>query len=779
MNKFSYFWRRGLWTLCSLLMLITFTFCILYIYLEHELPDVDTLKDIQLQVPLRIYTKEGLLIAEYGQKRRIPVKYKDIPKPLIDGILATEDQRFFEHPGVDLFGLGRAAISIIKTGRKSQGGSTITMQVARNFFLSRKKTYLRKFNEILLAIKIDKELPKEKILELYLNKIYLGNRAYGVATAARVYYGKKLQNLSLAQMAMIAGLPQAPSSQNPLANPKAALKRRNHVLARMLEEEKITKSQFLAAIAEPISAKYHQKKVEVYAPYVAEMIRQSLFEQFGEDAYNKGYKVYSTIEAKTQLAANRAIEDNLLAYEKRHGYKGPIAHLKADADASQKTLKDLLAPYPIISDLIPAIITDASEQEITVFTKSYEFISLPATKFAWAFNAKKTINLKDKFKQGDVIYLRKDEDFALSQVPEVEGALVSLDNKNGAIRALVGGFNFQKSKYNRVTQAKRQPGSSFKPFVYAAALDKGFTLASIINDAPVVVEDSSLLESWRPQNHTKDFNGPTRLREGLVRSRNLVSIRILELTGIDYALNYLKNFGFDENELPKSLSLALGSLTLTPLQITKAYSVFASGGFDVEPYLIQSIKGSHKTIMEAMPKTVCHNCDNKDELHLAPQAITPEVAYLVDSALRDVIQNGTGRAAKSLNRLDIAGKTGTTNQQLDAWFTGYGGGLTTSVWVGFDKPKTLNEYASKAALPIWVNFMKSALEDRKSARVKLPNNMITLRINNESGLRTSEVKNSRFEVFRKENTPEWEPDDSITVSNEDSHQTSKPAEDLF
>lgn len=781
MNKFSYFWRRGLWTLGSLLMLSLLSICILYIYLENKLPDVETLKSVQLQIPLRIYTEDGLLIAEYGQKRRIPVQYKNIPKPLIDGILATEDQRFFEHPGVDLLGLGRAALQLLKTGEKAQGGSTITMQVARNFFLSRKKTYLRKFNEILLAVKIDREFSKEKILELYLNKIYLGNRAYGVATAARVYYGKKLSSLTLAQMAMIAGLPQAPSAQNPIANPKAALKRRNHVLSRMLEENKITRDEFIEAIHQPITAKYHQKKVEVYAPYVAEMIRQSLYDHFGKNAYNNGYKVYSTVNSTLQKAANDAVENSLLAYEKRHGYKGPIKHYSLLENTSPATLESLLTDYPIVSDLIPVIVTQVEENQLEAYSKTKEALILPYSSFEWAFKGKKRdLTLSSQFSIGDVIYLRKTKYWELSQIPEVEGALVSIAPENGAIKALVGGFNFQKSKYNRVTQAQRQPGSSFKPFIYAAALNKGLSLASIINDAPLVVDDPSLMEAWRPQNHTKEFYGPTRLREGLIRSRNLVSIRVLELTGINYSINFLKNFGFDEHDLPKSLSLALGSLTLTPLQITKAYSIIANGGYAIEPYVISSIKKTNnRIVLLAKPKTVCNDCEAPKE-EQAERVLTPEVTYLIDSALKDVVQNGTGRGAKVLGRSDLAGKTGTTNSQLDAWFTGYAGGLATSVWVGFDKPRTLNEYAAKVALPIWVDYMKSALDGKELKLMKQPNNMVTLRINNSTGLRTTRLKNSRFEVFRKENIPEWEPNESQTT-NSVAHESApqKGIEDLF
>ncbi len=477
MKKSAYFWRKGLWALVSLFFVLFVCVSLLYIYLQSQLPNVDSLKTVQLQVPLRVYTKDGQLIQEYGEKRRIPVTYEQIPPTLIHALLATEDQRFFDHPGVDIMGLGRAAVRMIKTGTKSQGGSTITMQVARNFFLSRKKTFLRKFNEILLAIKIDRELPKEKILELYLNKIYLGNRAYGVGAAAQIYYGKTLNQLTLAEMAMIAGLPQAPSTQNPIANPAAAKKRRDHVLERLLEEKYITEEQYQQAINEPINAKLHGTGVKVFAPYVAEMIRQSLYDSFGEKAYTKGYKVYTTIEGPLQTAANNAVFTQLMAYDKRHGYRGPLTNI-GDKDSQVAAKRALtLSKYPVISDFVPAVITAVNGQDAKAVTAHEHLVSLPWSGISWAKPAlrkgwvgRAPTTAAQVLHVGDVVYVRNIDDiWTLAQMPQVEAALVSLNPQDGAVLSLLGGFSFEKSKFNRATQSSRQPGSSFKPFVFAAA----------------------------------------------------------------------------------------------------------------------------------------------------------------------------------------------------------------------------------------------------------------------------------------------------------------------
>jgi len=779
-----FLWRFGLRKLVNVLIMFTLFFCVLYIYLESQLPDVDSLKQIKLQVPLKIYSHDGKLMGEFGEKRRIPVKYDEIPPLLVHAVLATEDQRFFEHPGVDFWGIGRAAVELVKTGRKSQGGSTITMQVARNFFLSRKKTFMRKFNEILLAIKIDSELPKEKILELYLNKIYLGNRAYGVAAAAKVYYGKNLNELTLAQIAMIAGLPQAPSSQNPIANPTLAKKRRDHVLERMQEEGFISEADMNQAIQTPLTAKYHGIHIALRAPYVTEMIRQNLYDQFGDQIYQQGFEVRTTIDSTLQETATNALENALIAYTKRHGYRGPLANLGLSDDGSRdERLVKALKRFPSVGRLVPAVILSVDEKKAQALTAKGEHINLPWIGMKWARKQLKHGYVgawpkkpADIFTIGDAVYVEDQDYWQLSQLPKVEGAIVSMNPKDGSILALSGGFNFYQSKYNRITQASRQPGSSFKPFIYAAALAKGFTLASIINDAPVVVDDPSQANLWRPHNVTNQFYGPTRIREGLIRSRNLVSIRLLEAVGIPYTLDYLQRFGFHREELPNTLSLALGSLTLSPMELTKGYAVFANGGYLVEPHVIDSIKdGNGQIVLDTLPTIACGTtCDDVPADQQAKQVITPQVSYLINSALRDVIQNGTGRFAKVLKRNDIAGKTGTTNDQLDAWFAGFNQDIVTTTWVGFDNPKSLREYASRLALPIWIDYMRVALKDKKQHRLSIPPGMSTVRIDPKTGYRTQNLDVGIFEVFRNENIPNFQ-DETVSFPK----KATVPNESLF
>lgn len=732
--------------------------------MASQLPDVESLKTVQLQVPLRIYTKDGKLIQEYGEKRRVPLDYEEIPPTLVHALLATEDQRFFDHPGVDILGLGRAAISVIQTGSKSQGGSTITMQVARNFFLSRKKTYLRKFNEILLAIKIDRELSKEKILELYLNKIYLGNRAYGVGAAAQVYYGKPLSTLSLAQLAMIAGLPQAPSTQNPIANPMAAMKRRNHVLERLHEEDYISEAQYQEATQEPITAKYHRTKIDISAPYVAEMIRQSLYEHFGPEAYTKGYKVYTTVDSKLQAAANKAIIDNLLAYDKRHGFRGALANVGSVKNESLENLHALLGQYPTIHRLQPAVVVSVTPQSVTIETQHNANIELSWKGLLWARKAlkhgwvsKPPKKASDIVREGDIVYIEQTaKGWELSQLPEVESALVAMQPQDGAIKALTGGFSFKKSKYNRVTQMERQPGSTFKPFVYAAALNKGYSLATMINDAPIVVTDPSQVSDWRPQNASRTFNGPTRLKEGLIRSRNLVSIRILNDIGVDYAIDFISKFGFKKESLPKTLSLALGSLTVSPMDITTAYAVFANGGYKVEPYLIDRITDEEdEVLVQASPLQAPQAyAETTTPLATAPQVLPQDISFLMHTALKDVVRLGTARSARSLHRDDIAGKTGTTNDQVDAWFTGYNPELVATVWIGYDSPRSLHEYAARLALPTWVDFMKVGLQALPQREEHTPENIIAAPIDPKTGLLLdSEDPKAITEYFRSNEVP--------------------------
>ncbi|MBA2648138.1 MAG: penicillin-binding protein 1A [Legionella sp.] len=765
MKKKAYFWRKGLWALLSLFFLLIVGGSLVYLYLESQLPNVDSLKTEKEQVPLQIFSKEGLLIQEYGEKKRIPITYDKIPPTLIHALIATEDQRFFEHSGVDIMGLGRATIRMIKTGTKSQGGSTITMQVARNFFLTRKKTFLRKFNEILLAIKIDRELSKEKILELYLNRIYMGNRAYGVGAAAMVYFGKPLNELNLSELAMIAGLPQAPSTQNPINNPLAAKNRRDHVLSRLLEEHYITKDQYNDAVNQPITAKYHSTNIDVSAPYVAEMIRQSLYENFGQDAYTKGYKVYTTIDGKLQNTANQLVEKNLLEYDRRHGYRGPVANIPEEDTKSSLLRQHHLAQYPMLNHLTPAIITQVKAQEAHAVLQSGQSVIIPWKGIAWARPALKKgwmgsspTKAEQVLTVGDIVYLRfTDNAWELTQIPEAESAMISLNPKDGSILVLVGGFNFLKSKFNRATQSARQPGSSFKPFVYAAALNNGYSLATLINDAPIVVDDPSLPNLWRPHNVNLKFNGPTRLKKALVLSKNLVSIRILDDIGIDYAIDFLTRFGFNKQSLPRGLSLALGTLSISPMDLTAAYAIFANGGFKIEPYLIDHITNTDgKLLLQSKPTLVCNPCNNgeADTSALAPRVIPEDIVYLMNTALKDVVQQGTARAARTLNRLDIAGKTGTTNDQVDAWFAGFNSDIVTTTWVGFDNPKSLHEYAAGLALPLWIDFMKVALEGKSETQLTQPSNIVTVRIDPISGLLAKPNQtNSILEYFRDKEVP--------------------------
>ncbi|MBL4647503.1 MAG: penicillin-binding protein 1A [Gammaproteobacteria bacterium] len=763
-----------------LLIVITIIGTIAVMYLEQQLPDVSKLKTIQLQVPMRIFTNDGKLFAKFGEKRRIPVEIKDVPPLLINALIATEDHRFYEHSGVDIIGLARAAIKLYVTGKKDQGGSTITMQVARNFFLTRKKTYTRKIREILLALKISRELSKQKVLELYLNKVYLGKRAYGIAAAAQTYYGVPLDELTLAQMAMLAGLPQAPSALNPISHPFAAKRRRTIVLGNMLEQHHINQQQFDEANNAPIAASYHYLNVSLKAPYVAEEIRDKLVRQYGSKAYSMGLTVYTTIDSHLQHAANQAVRHAILAYSQRHGFRKPQQNWGTPPD-DLRAWQERLYKITTINSLIPAIVLTVEAQQITVLLTGGETIILPWQGLSWARPqlangsvGKMPEQAKQIVKIGDVIRVLKttDDAWQLSQIPEVEGALVSLNPHNGAVLAMVGGFDFTRSKFNRVEQAERQPGSGFKPFIYSAALNKGLTLATLINDAPIVTKMADQVELWRPQNDTKKFYGPTRLRVGLTKSRNLVSIRLLQEIGIPYTIDYVKRFGFSGKNTPPNLSLALGAGDVTPLQLATGYAIFANGGYRVKYHLINKvINEKNEVLFQAHPEQACvKNCftDNtikqeaKDkttqtitnENPLAPRVITAQNAYLMTSALHSVIQQGTGRGVRVLNRSDLAGKTGTTNDQHDAWFSGFNSDIVAVVWVGFDQPRSLYEYGAQAALPMWIDFMRIALNDKPTHTMPRPLGLTTIRINKKTGLPTkSDSDNTLFEVFRQQYAP--------------------------
>ncbi len=785
-----------------------------YFVLMPQLPEVNRLEDTGYQVPLRIYDRSGQLLAEYGEHRRIPVKYEAIPKKIEQAFLAAEDDQFWNHYGVDPLALMAAAYELLATGTKTRGGSTITMQVARNFFLSPEKTYKRKLNEILLALKIEKGLDKKTILELYLNKIYLGKRAYGVVAAAQVYYGKSLDELSIAQAAMIAGLPKAPSRYNPIINPERALIRRDHILRRMRQLDYIDEEQYQQAKAEPVTAELHGSKVSADARYVTEMVRKKLYEQYGDELYSSGMKVYTTIDNGLQVAANRALRKALLDYDRRHGYRGHAGHIdwkQVDVDP----FEDGLVEAEQVGNLIKGVVKSVAKNKAVVALPDFRSVEVPFAKgIDWARDyinenrrGPELKSARQRLQPGDVIWLeQRDDSWLLAQLPDVEGAIVSLDPQNGAIRALVGGFDYFRNKFNRATQARRQPGSNFKPFIYSAALEKGFTPATLINDAPVVFDDDSLEATWRPENYSGRVYGPTRLREALVKSRNLVSIRILQSIGLRYAIDYVQRFGFRRDEMPYDLSLALGSGAFAPLEIVRGYSVFASGGYRTDPYFIERIESNYGDLLyQADPLVVCRkDCkpsktpDSGAEQapaekvgatagadgskpkgeegekpavvaeagppRPAPQVIREENAYIMRSMLREVVQRGTAVRAKVLGRPDLAGKTGTTNDQKDAWFSGFTDAVVTTAWVGFDDQKPLGsrETGARAALPMWIDFMRVALKDTPVTTDRQPGGVVSVRIDADTGERaTARTVNSRFELFVQGTEPQL-PDEMVS-----------------
>jgi len=768
------------WSVISSLCGAAFLMASFYLYLLPTLPNTAQLKTTQLQTPLRIYSQDKKRIAEFGEKRRTPINIHSAPKQMINAFIAAEDNRFFEHVGIDIKGLARAASQLISTGRIQSGGSTITMQVAKNFFLSRERTFIRKFNEIFLALQIEQTLSKAEILELYLNKIYLGNRAYGVHAAAQVYYGKEILSLSLAQIAMIAGLPKAPSSFNPLANPGRALIRRNWILNRMLELGMITKTQLIEAHDSPITASFHGGKSELHAPYVAEMARQEIIKKYGANAYTSGMKAYLTIDSKLQEAANKAMKNGLESYDLRHGYRGPIKIIPEtqlqDRDFLLKQLRNTKVPQHRMA----AIVLTLDETSASLLIKDGSLITLEFEQTKWA-KPFKTIDrigktpkhINEILSIGGIVEVstQRDKDnnqyYKLDQTPNVQGALISFKPNNGAIQALVGGYDFNMSHYNRAIQAKRQPGSNFKAFVYLAALENGATASTLINDAPIVFEDKNLEAAWRPENSSGKFYGPTRIRKALYNSRNLVSIRLLKETGVRKTLKTIKKFGFNMSALPKDLSLALGSAALPPIEIAKGYSMIANGGYKIEPHLIDYITDQNgKIIYRTNAPIVCDKCDTNnqqatDSLDAPTTVPAQRIAdardiYILHSMLKDVIKKGTGRRALKLKRNDLAGKTGTTNDQKDAWFSGFNTEVQTSVWVGFDQPKTLGrrEYGAKSALPIWNEYMAIALQDSPEAHMKQPEGLVTVRIDKETGqLAQPGAKNAIFEIYREEFAP--------------------------
>ncbi|RTZ63781.1 MAG: penicillin-binding protein 1A [Aquificaceae bacterium] len=774
-----------------------------YFYYTPKLPSVNELRNTQLQLPIRVYSKEDKLIAEFGQFRRRPVKIDDIPPQMVNAFIAIEDARFYQHRGVDFKGIVRAAFTAIKNRKVSQGASTITMQLARNVFLSSERTLTRKIKEMYLAIKIEKELSKKEILELYLNKIFLGKRAYGVGSAAEIYYGKKLKELSLPQMAMIAGLPKAPSKYNPINRPKRAKERRNYILKRMYEQRYINQREYAQGVKAPITAKIHHTETQTYAPYMAEMARADAIKRYGVDnIYKLGLNIYTTLDSKEQDLAIKTLRSHLIQYTLRHGYRGAEDHIDlAEFNSREKQAKKLKS-YKTYANIHPALVLKSNKKQAILYTNQQSKpITLKLSQVAWARpyinenrRGKKIKKVNDVLKAGDIVRVQKNKKgvWKLTQIPRVTGALVSLDPKDGAIDAIAGGFDFTYSKFNRAIQARRQPGSSFKPFIYSAALAKGSSPASIIDDAPLELKGST----WDPQNYGHKFGGLTRLRVALAKSKNIVSIRLLQKIGLSYAIDYATKFGFKKKSLPADLTLALGTNSATPLQMATAYASFANGGYKINNYFIRKIVDKNHTVLyQANPKTACSTCssdrlvqtDNNDssdqlkESRFAKRIMKPYVNYQINTMLQDVTRYGTAaRAGRTLKRSDIAGKTGTTNDQKDAWFCGFTPKKVTTVWVGFDQLKPLgkHETSTQAALPIWIDFMKVVLKGTKISKFQRPKGLINITLDAESGLQPSQTTiNTIVESLTPEQIP-TEEDRFEYMQALDGHAFEKLNEDL-
>ncbi len=749
------------------------------LYLSPSLPDVETLRDVELQTPLRVYSTDNRLIAEFGEMRRFPISYEQIPPAFVHALLAAEDDNFLNHHGVDPMGLLRAAAELAQTGHIQTGGSTITMQVAKNYFLSSKRVFSRKLNEILLALQIERNLSKQEIFELYVNKIYLGNRAYGIEAAAQVYYGKSINELPLADLAMIAGLPKAPSRYNPIANPERTKVRRDWILDRMLTLGYIDEASYREAVATPITARNHGANPEMEAPYIAEMARLEMVERYGNEAYTQGFNVYTTVDSRLQEMANSALRDGLQEYDRRHGYRGPESR---NPEITLEQGLAMLEGYRSMGGLEPALVSAVNSDNVEIRLRREQTGIIAWENMNWArpYLSANSMGPRpgkpaDVLKPGDIIRVSRLEgdQFRLAQIPQAQSALVVLGPQDGAIKALIGGFSFLQSNYNRVTQARRQPGSSFKPFLYCAALDNGYNPASLVNDAPLIFVDDYLDSIWRPQNSGGDFLGPIRLREALYRSRNLVSIRLMQDLGVDKALTYIERFGFSREELPRNLSASLGTSELTPLQIAQGYTAFANGGYAVKPYLVERIEDRYGNLIDYARPAVTPDLTEeqtarlqsyaeRQETETAEEPVTAErivdarTIYQLNSMLQDVVRRGTAVRARALQRNDLAGKTGTTNDQKDAWFSGYNPDLVATAWVGFDQPATLGrrEYGGTAALPIWMQFMGAALEGVPDRTIPMPSGLVTARIDPTTGRSAPPGSSDAFlEIFKQEEAP--------------------------
>ncbi|MFA0404369.1 penicillin-binding protein 1A [Vibrio sp. 10N.222.52.C12] len=828
-----------------------------YFYVKPELPDVATLRDVELQTPMQVFSQDGKLISQFGEKRRNPVTYDEIPRHLVEALIATEDSRFYEHPGIDPIGITRAALVVAMSGSAKQGASTITQQLARNFFLSNEKKIMRKIKEIFIAIHIEQLLSKEEIMELYVNKIFLGHRSYGFGAAARVYFGKDLPDLTLSEIATLAGMPKAPSTMNPIYSVERATNRRNVVLRRMLDEKYITQAEFDDARSEELISKYHGAEIELSAPYVAEVARAWMVERYGEEAYTSGMKVYTTVDSKLQKAANQAAIKNLLGYDERHGYRGAEKVLWQTAQSAwdQEQIVKHLKSQPTYGDLVPAVVTAVDSKSAQIWVKNQGEGTIEWQGMNWArkfltdnrqgpapSQAKEILEVGEQIwvrheaVTGDEVSEEPTEESAtaesetpivwrLSQVPNANTAFVAMNPNNGAVLSMVGGFNFVHNKFNRATQSIRQVGSGIKPFIYSAAIEKGLTLASLINDAPINQWDKSQGTAWRPKNSPPTYVGPTRLRIGLAQSKNVMAVRVLREVGLDDTRNYLTRFGFDIDEVPRSETIALGAGSLTPMKVAQGYSVFANGGYYVEPFYISRIETPFgETEFEATPKVVCKDdCQQQmtsdpmaDEfaeqdvdakVQYAPQVISEQNAFLVREMMYSNIWgggdwsagtgwNGTGWRAQPLKRRDIGGKTGTTNDSKDTWYSGYGPGMVATVWVGFDNHNrnlgrtkansnlgknqiTGAEAGAKTAEPAWVDFMGTALAGVPAERKEIPENIVRVRIDRETGLLTNKFdSSSMFEYFEKGT----EPTEYITERfNDDIYSTSsgEAVEELF
>ena len=756
---------------------------ITYWLIAPRLPDAAEIREIRLQVPLKVLSADGKLIAIFGETRRTPVQMADIPEHVRRAFVAIEDARFYDHPGIDMLGIARAVWLLATTDRaRVPGGSTITQQVARNFFLSAEYSFTRKISEIFLALRLEKELSKDEILELYLNKIFFGYRSYGIVAAADFYYGKPLDQLTVAEAAMLASIPKFPSSGNPLHNPERAMTRRNYVLARMREEGFIDEPTFRAATAEPDRAHPHEPPIEVEAPWLAEMVRKEAIDRLGADALTAGYVAHTTIESRLQHAANFAVRKGLMVYDRRHGYRGAEAHVELPEASGPAQWEAALSSFRPVAGLQPGVVTDVAEDGALVAMQDGQSVSLAFDAVEWARpylseNSRGPAPKKvaDVLERGDVVRLVRGEEgeWALAQVPAAQAALVALDPDSGAVRALVGGFSFSLSKFNRATQSNRNPGSSFKPFVYSAAFERGFTPATLVNDAPISLPDPSRPDGfWRPSNDDDEFMGPMRLREAMVRSRNLVSVRVLDAIGVRFARDHMQRFGFPAESLPQNLSLALGTSSLPPIAMARGYAVFANGGYLVDAHFVTRIESDEGvTLVDTRPGRACAGCPGRGEndqlqaagtaedlsallgnapapkpattttadgveVRLAPRAIDARNAFLVTSLLRDVVKRGTGRGAMELGRNDLGGKTGTTNEHRDAWFSGFNDKLVATAWTGFDDFTSLGkgEFAAQTALPIWTDFMRVALEGVPEVEPVMPPGITTARIDPGSGM---------------------------------------------